>query len=490
MHPKFIRGGIMLTKNTEIVIEKTDPFKYDCLNRKQSIVDLTNLVQSTNQPFVISIEAPWGWGKSTFVRLWKTYLEQEKHPCLYFNAWSNDFAEDPLIAFISEMSDLLTEVQDSGNNKAIKAAIRKTQKIGGSILRKSLPVVLRIATQGLIDTQTLETLKDAKDEFGSTVEELTKDRINIYEQNKKGIIKFRESLGELAKLIAKDENKKVPLIFFVDELDRCRPDYALELLERIKHLFSVEGVIFVLSLDRKQLSSSVKAVYGNEIDTDGYLRRFIDLSYRLPTPSSEQFSNMLFGKFNLNEVFLKRKEDKRFIYDQSEFENLTQDFKKLSMKFELSLRVQEQCMTEINIILRTTGPNYILHTPLLVFLVVIKSYKPQLYQILHEKNPNLEDLVSTIKNLLIGDGYSERYYEALITASVISNYNNEEKPCAMLQKLQEVVKEPRVNSESNLEQERAGMILQLINQKVSFHNSSKALSQVMKRIDNIGNYLG
>ena len=83
---------------------------------------------------------------------------------------------------------------------------------------------------------------------------------------------------------------KKPQIFIVDELDRCRPTYAIEMLERIKHLFTIENVIFVLSVDQSVLHESIKGFYGSSsISAENYLRRFIDVEYCLPDPSIEKF---------------------------------------------------------------------------------------------------------------------------------------------------------------------------------------------------------
>lgn len=66
-------------------------------------------------------------------------------------------------------------------------------------------------------------------------------------------------------------------MFFIDELDRCRPTFAIELLERIKHLFDIQNIVFVLSIDKEQLEASTAAAYGSAINAPEYLRRFIDL---------------------------------------------------------------------------------------------------------------------------------------------------------------------------------------------------------------------
>src|SRR6185369_6936695 len=99
----------MLTKHNTIEIPIDNPFTNDKLERKVIADNLTRLVESTNQPFVMSIEAPWGWGKTTFINMWKTQLEALGHTCLYFNAWENDFVEDPLIAFVGEIGKILVD---------------------------------------------------------------------------------------------------------------------------------------------------------------------------------------------------------------------------------------------------------------------------------------------------------------------------------------------------------------------------------------------
>jgi hypothetical protein len=100
-------------------------------------------------------------------------------------------------------------------------------------------------------------------------------------------------------------DKGKPLVYMVDELDRCNPTFAVKVLERIKHLFDVPNVVFVLSIDKRQLACSVKGFYGsNEIDADEYLRRFIDVDYYLPKPDAELFCDYLYDYYEYDS-FLK-----------------------------------------------------------------------------------------------------------------------------------------------------------------------------------------
>lgn len=83
------------------------------------------------------------------------------------------------------------------------------------------------------------------------------------------------------------------MIFIIDELDRCNPYYAVKVLERIKHLFNIPNIVFVLSIDKEQLSNSIRGYYGSDlIKADEYLKRFIDIEYTLPDPDVDVFANI------------------------------------------------------------------------------------------------------------------------------------------------------------------------------------------------------
>ena len=117
-----------------------------------------------------------------------------------------------------------------------------------------------------------------------------------YEDQKNSIEGFRTAL----KAFIKGCDKERSIIFFVDELDRCNPAYAVKVLERIKHLFTIPNIIFVLSVDKKQLCNAIKGYYGSEsLDAENYLKRFIDIEYNLPEPSYEDFCNYLYDKFEI-----------------------------------------------------------------------------------------------------------------------------------------------------------------------------------------------
>ncbi len=105
-------------------------------------------------------------------------------------------------------------------------------------------------------------------------------------------IELKEKMHEFkSKLTSIQTKLNKKIIIFVDELDRCHPMYTIKTLEIIKHFFGIPNIIFVLSVDKKQIENSVRQIFGVNIgEENGYLRKFIDVDFKLPTPSMEQLA--------------------------------------------------------------------------------------------------------------------------------------------------------------------------------------------------------
>ncbi|HLP47750.1 MAG TPA: P-loop NTPase fold protein, partial [Candidatus Kapabacteria bacterium] len=138
----------MLKKHEGIIIPETDPFSNDKLNRKAIIENLTRLITNLHQPFVISINSPWGTGKTVFIKMWEQYLKNENFATLYFNAWENDFSSEPLISLLSEIKDQLVKGND---NDALKTTANNLLKKGRKILKHSLPFVLKVLIETIFN---------------------------------------------------------------------------------------------------------------------------------------------------------------------------------------------------------------------------------------------------------------------------------------------------------------------------------------------------
>ena len=233
---------------------------FDKFQRKDFADRLTTVISTFypfyNDAFVLSLNAKFGAGKTTFLKMWQHQLEEDGYKCIYINAWKTDFDDEPLVPIISALLDGITTGKGV---KKLKTALRGT--LG----------TVALAGNNLLDHVTGINVHD----IGQKVEEdiKAKDIQAIGEELYKGYSFKKDAYStlksELATYIENIDQK--PLVIFVDELDRVRPDYSVKFLEAIKHIFSLQGVCFVLAVDRDQLEAAVRQLYGN-IDFENYYR--------------------------------------------------------------------------------------------------------------------------------------------------------------------------------------------------------------------------
>ncbi len=373
----------MIKKNPEIEIDENDIFKNDKLQRKDSIEDLSKLIISNTEPLVLSINASWGSGKTTFVKLWQTYLKKECNVnSIYFSAWEDDFSKEPLISILGEMNSYIEE--NFKVNTAVPKGFKKALNLSGKILKRVVPTAIKGATAGLIDAPQI-----VEDTISAISEESVKTLIENYSEDKNILIEFKKAIEK----VLNEMDKEKPFVIFIDELDRCRPLYSIELLERIKHVFGIKRLIFILSIDKSQLSESIKSQYGN-INANSYLKRFIDLEYTLSNPNINQFCDYLYEKFGIDKI-LESKGIK--VKDREEFHHLTV-MKKLANAFQLQLRDIEQIFTKIHMLLNIIEPMLIgEHLKIIVFFEMLKAYDNKLYYNLINKRTNGAE----IKNMIL-----------------------------------------------------------------------------------------
>ncbi|SLN67164.1 KAP family P-loop domain protein [Falsiruegeria litorea R37] len=257
--------------------------KHDQLGRKKTGERLSGIVESISEPLVIAVDGAWGSGKTHFLKCWVGEHIKSKHgrdtQTVYFDAFKNDFLDDPLIALTAEIIESSKRTTTPTPTKIISKIRESAPKVGRSLFR----VGVAVATAGVV--QNADEIGDAAaatigGEVSSTADEFWKRE----DDKRQAMSAFREGLIELTHTrTVKEEESKAgerfrKLIIVVDELDRCRPDYALALLEVIKHVFNVEGIHFVLGVNLSELQNSVRARYGASIDAETYLQKFITLS--------------------------------------------------------------------------------------------------------------------------------------------------------------------------------------------------------------------
>lgn len=257
-----------------------------------------NIIRLLTSPIDLSpmvIDGGWGTGKTEFCQK-LIRLMQQQHPDyqpVYIDAFRSDHSGEPLLALLAEIIKTCTPPKDS-DEKLIeehKDRIRKITKAAGflmkTVAKAAVGHVLKQNTDDLAEElqqimnndqeadSLAETVTDAAATIAShtidaTVEALLKEQIEA-EKN-------LETLKACLKELAADK----PIILFIDELDRCRPDYAVDMLEVIKHVFDVENVKVVLVTNTKQLRAAINHRYGVEVDAHKYLDKFLKYSFALP----------------------------------------------------------------------------------------------------------------------------------------------------------------------------------------------------------------
>lgn len=336
----------------------------DLLNSQVIANYLTDYLTSRYQTkkdeegFVLAINAEWGFGKTFLLERWQRELSSKNYPVVYFDAWKNDFTPEPLIAFISELDSSLSEFLTSSENA--KSYFREFLDSAKRILVPTLKVALSAGAKHILGAginQLSETYSDSsEDEVKSDDESVQKEIADIkkslekvvenalkeHKNTKAAITHFKTKLDLLIDFLEKDPKVKLPLLIFIDELDRCRPDYAIELLEGIKHLFGVKGIYFVIATNISQLSESIKAVYGNGFDGARYLKRFFDQEYSLPEPNNFDFAKYLFSQITLPAGRELTSYVAWFVPEPPNFDHLPFLFAKYTDYFDCSLRDQLQ----------------------------------------------------------------------------------------------------------------------------------------------------
>jgi len=373
--------NLKITKNKPFSIDDKDNiFKNDRLKREQSIVNLTTVINSIDEPFVISLNGTWGSGKTTFIRLWKAYLENDGYKSLYFNAWENDFSKEPFLSIVSEINEQIIEFNKQSDGE-LKATAKVFYNKGMALALKSLPAIIKLLSNGILNVEMLkEIVGESKDDLSEVFSKISENLVHEKTLQKE----FRKSLEELTEKVG--NNKKV--VFFIDDLDRCRPNYAVELLENIKHFFNVKGLVFVLAIDKQQLGYSLQTLYGNNMDTEGYLRRFIDLNFNLPIAKSEDFINNL-PQYDLVINFVRK--------DYSAYKAFLNNIKRYSTVFKLTLRDLEHLYIRVSVAIRIFDTSNLVLENLVPFLLVLRIKNFNLYHNFISNKIDANDLLENLK---------------------------------------------------------------------------------------------
>lgn len=257
--------------------------------RENLAENLRKIFINSKGGYVIAIDSKWGEGKTTFIHQLMFSLKKEKDIIpIYYDAFANDFSNDTFLSIGATIYNGVKKHYIGGEDKykqdkQVEHLKKITKQTAIELVKVGADLGVKALTAGLVSYKELAHLgsKFFKDATFGTLELDVDKKFNAYKELEGKVsdyIKALESIGS--------NNDKV--IFFIDELDRCRPDFAVEVLEKTKHLFSAKNVVFVLCYNKTQLIRIISNVYGvSEEDSYKYLEKFVHIEAPLPSPSIE-----------------------------------------------------------------------------------------------------------------------------------------------------------------------------------------------------------
>lgn len=260
-------------------------YRQDAIDRNGDIFMFIELLNMIEDSCSIALEGNWGSGKTFFVKQVKmvmdahndfidpekdeyrsqiiatrsnyykgnTIPELQPQVCVYYDAWENDSDEDPIMSLVYT---ILNEVSTDFSFNNIDWV-----QTGASIMELFSGKSWTQLIENLKGTSPLDALKEKKD--------------------------IEQQVGEFFDALLPEKGNR--LVVFIDELDRCKPSYAVRLLERIKHYFSHENITFVFSVNINELRHTIEKHYGDDFNSSRYLDRFFDLRVTLPSPNLQKY---------------------------------------------------------------------------------------------------------------------------------------------------------------------------------------------------------
>lgn len=357
-----------------------EPFANDLFGREVLAIRLTDYIYRLREGCVIGIDAPWGEGKTWFGKNWEGYLKKNGFKTVYLDAFQHDYFEDPFLALSAEILSLL----EKENPDVAKKTRRYVLDIGKVLFPIGSKVLVSSMVRWSFGSWGQKTIEEA---ISKASENFVENRLKKYEEEKKSVDNLKKELSELAL-----EGGK-PIVFFVDELDRCKPPYAIKMLERIKHFFDIPNLVFVLMINRNQLERSVEGIYGlKENETNEYLQKFVHFFLRLPKrkqliPPGEKDFIRIYGRELAKRFGLAKEENL-----MGKIGGFIDAMAIFAFLMDFSLRDTEKAFILFSLTLRT-GPN---NLPIgnfdfyLAYLISLKIKYPDLFSLLLEEDKKKE----------------------------------------------------------------------------------------------------
>ncbi|GIX17653.1 MAG: hypothetical protein KatS3mg119_1839 [Rhodothalassiaceae bacterium] len=318
---------------------KNDPFDpaLDIFGLKDFAEGLKDIVEGVELPFTILLDGRWGTGKTVFIKQWVVMMRKAGARVVYFDAFRHDYHED---AFAALAGAILREFEKAGlkeqKPKIWEAFRKQAADLAIALGFGTLKGLAGLFTAGVAAAVLEEGEETARERYERSLAARVDAAFTLESQ----LEAFRKALSEAAAATLPDSksegaNDKATagepyLIVVIDELDRCRPDFALKILELVKHVFQTDSLCFIISADTRNLGEIIRTKYGNDFDSMDYLKKFYDLYIR--------FAKIYVPNYYGQTGIINPKRNSKFNIENQAILTMMETFSQIQRVYDLSLR--------------------------------------------------------------------------------------------------------------------------------------------------------
>ena len=321
--------------------------KVDVLNRDEFVNRVYNLIKvitENKKSCSFAIDGKWGSGKSFVLEKLQNQLEREQSEELnndryfvcYYDCWKYDYYDEPIISIITSMMQTIEDKQKIVSEEIKQKFLDKTKKVlqwvGCGLIKKKFGLDIKDLANDILDSANIEKGYDKYYGFQQILEMV------------------RDWMQEIADI--------KQTIIIVDEMDRCLPTYAIQVLERLHHIFDgLNNVIVIIAMDKIQMSESLKTIYGNNLDVDMYLKKFISFT--------------LYLEYGMANKFLEKYEEYASLFNIEENDKGLVETFFSDITYEIDIRTQEKIFEKAETMHRILAQEKKMDAAIMLFEVLL-----------------------------------------------------------------------------------------------------------------------
>jgi len=300
----------MPNSDSKTYIVNDQPTEKDALDFTPYVETLADIIQTGKTPLTIGVFGTWGSGKTSLMKMVKNQLPKD-FTVAWFDAWKYDKEETLWRALLLSVLAQIKETAKNQKNFVNTIELLETKlyrdidiekvggvkvdllKLGGIFAKGTVQLGLSFIPGGAILGKFVDDLqksgsKALTDDFTQAIQ---RERTKIHIEQVRFLEQFQDEFNTIVQQLIKPKR----LVVFVDDLDRCLPDKAIQVLEAIKLFLDVENCVFVLGIDQDVITRGIEMKYkefkdqksvdgqpGFTIEGINYLEKIIQLPFQIP----------------------------------------------------------------------------------------------------------------------------------------------------------------------------------------------------------------